>query len=198
MKKILLLTLCLCVAAPSFAQIQKGDLQLGGSLNIVKTEEANTESSSFVLSPNAGIFLSDLTSVGITATFNRQKGVIGGNENIGKRYAIGAYARFHKEMAEGFYLYLQPSLSFGFSKTDVFDAGSGNFIEADRNTLSAVLRPGVAYFLSPKFALDLGLGALSYARGRVKGGNVDETSTNYGLNLNLNQVFFGVNFYLRK
>ena len=187
MKKLIFTMAILLVSTMAFAQIQKGNIQITGNVGIQKTNNAGTETSSFSLLPKAGVFVSETTSLGGIV------GYTGGKFNGSKsdRFNLGAYARFHKPMVENFYLYLEPSLTFGFGNREV---GGG---DADINSFDVRLAPGMTYFLSPKFALDMNWGMLNYSKETTKFGNVETENENYGLNLNMSNINLGVSFYIR-
>ncbi|KYG72472.1 outer membrane beta-barrel protein [Roseivirga echinicomitans] len=187
MKKLIFTMAILLVSTMGFAQIQKGDVQINGNVSFQKVNNAGTEISSFSLLPKAGVFVSETTSLGGIIGYT-SRDFNGENSN---EFNIGAYARFHKPMVENFYLYLEPSLTFGFGSREVGGA------DADLNSFDIRLAPGMTYFLSPKFALDMNWGMLNYSKETTKLGNAETENENYGLNLNMTNVSMGVSFYIR-
>ncbi len=186
MKKTILLFAMVLMSTMAFGQIQKGDIQVGGSLLYNKFEAGNQESTAFRLTPRAALFLSDNTSLGVSLGYEDQSN--GPSES--NQFFFGVYARFHKSVSDKFYLFVQPDISFGSGTTNPlgtqeFDVSSFNFN----------IMPGMMYFLSDKIALDMTFGGLFYSNEDTDGvGDI----TRYGLNMNLNTVALGASIYLRK
>tara|TARA_R110000850_G_scaffold92421_1_gene196190 strand:- start:126 stop:626 length:501 start_codon:yes stop_codon:yes gene_type:complete len=165
------------VSTMAFAQIQKGDVQITGNVGFNKTETSGgTDVSRVTISPKAGVFLSETTSLGGVLGYTNVK--FSGTTTT-DLFNVGAYARFHKSVVENFYLYLEPSFIYGF-------AGSN----ASNDAVDIKLSPGMTYFMSPKFALDMNYGMIGY--------NKDSGGTeNYGLTLNMSNITLGASFYIR-
>ncbi len=168
----------LLVSTLGFAQIQKGDIQITGNVGYNKTRPYITqvvtrETSRITISSKAGVFLSETTSLGGILGFSSLK-----PQDL-TIFNVGAYARFHKPVVENFYLYLEPSFSYGFSNSN------GTY-----DTIDAKLSPGMTYFMSPKFALDMNSGMIGYAK------NTNGVE-NYSFNLNLANITLGASFYIR-
>lgn len=188
MKRLVLATALLLVSTLSFAQITKGDIQLGGAINFNKVESPLNDFSNFSIIPRAGFFVSDLTSVGITTGFTSSK-LNGAKSNL---FQFGVYARFHKMVADQFYIYLQPSLAFGTGSEE-----NGNAPDTDVSSFNIGIAPGMTYFLSPKFALEMNFGSLAYNSTTNKNSGVESKRENYGLNLNLNTITLGFSYYIK-
>lgn len=178
MKKLVFTMAILLVSTIGFAQIQKGDIQITGNVGFSKTETSGgTEISRITILPKAGFFLSETTSLGGILGYSSVK--VSGITTTDV-FNIGAYARFHKSVADNFYLYLEPSLTYGF-------AGGSN---SSNDAIDIRLSPGMTYFMSPKFALDMNYGMIGY--NKDTGG-----AENYGLNLNMSNITLGASFYIR-
>ncbi|OEJ99787.1 outer membrane beta-barrel protein [Roseivirga misakiensis] len=184
MKKSVLLLTLMFFGTVAFGQIQKGDVRLGGNFLYNKTDNDVFETSNFQINPQASLFLSETTSVGLTIGYNRQK-----NENPGgviesDQFNYGAFARFYRSMGERFYLFLQPGINFS----------SGDANGTDFSSFGINVIPGVAYFLSDKFAVDANIGGIFYNSQDTNGTD----SNNFGLNLNLSGFTLGASIFLRK
>ena len=57
---------------------------------------------------------------------------------------------------------------------------------------SIAVAPGVNYFVSDCIALRASFGALSYASNKADG--ADDAATNFGLNLDLSDINFGITY----
>lgn len=174
------------VSTLAFGQIQKGDIQLGGSLNYSKFETGNQEATNFRLTPRAALFLSENTSLGLSLGYEDLTN--GGSES--NQFFFGVYARFHKSVSDKFYLFLQPDISFGTGSTTPFGSQ-----ELDLNSFNFNIMPGMMYFFSDKIAIDMTFGGLFYTNTEAEG---TPEITRYGLNMNLSTVSLGASIYLRK
>ena len=172
------------MTSAAFGQIQKGDVRIGGNLSISKSENPGFEANRFSLNPNASFFISEQTSLGITLGFSNQKTNNGGTEQKTDQFAYGVFARFYKSMGDKFYVYLQPGITLA----------DGDVNGTDFSSFSFNVTPGLAYFVSEKIALEMGLGGFFYTSQDV--GGVD--SDNYGFNINLTGFTLGASFFLRK
>lgn len=191
MRKSILLSAMLLVSAFAFAQIEKGQFQLGGSFGLVKQELPQGDNSNFNFVPQAGYFISDLTSIGVNLSISGNSFETPTGDVEGNLFRFGAFARFHKSVADNFYMFLQPSLGFGSGEQDNVLGGS-----TDINTTDIRLSPGALYFVAPKVAVELTVGSLFYSRIKQTSGANEIINDSYGLNLSLANANLGINFYL--
>ena len=197
MRKLLLLGVALLLSTLSFAQIAKGDVQLGGTVSWNQTDNG-FETTRLTILPNAGLFISPTTSLGLslgvsnlkTPAFDQQtNAIVDRKEN---QFLVGAFARFHKPVSDNFYLFLQPSIAFGFGNLEVGDSEL-----ADINSIGINLAPGLTYFLSPRFALELSVNAFNYSQLKFEGDQLNSELEDYGIDLNLSNVNLGINFFIK-
>lgn len=189
MKKSLLISVLLLFSTLGFAQITKGDIQLGGNLGFYKYQSKDNDYSSLTISPRGGLFVSDLTSVGLILDYGSDKST-GLNSFF---FGFGVYSRFHKMVTDNFYIFLQPSASIGTGSSE-----NGANPDTDVNTFNISIAPGMTYFLSPKFALGMNVGSLGYSSSTNKSSGVETKSEQYRLNLNLNSVSLGFSYFIKK
>lgn len=180
MKKSILLLAMVLMSTVAYGQIQKGDVQLGGNLSYISSETGNFETNTFSITPRASLFISENTSLGLTLGFTNQKI----NQTESNLFTYGAFARFYKNIAENFYVFLQPGITFANGESN------GN----DTSQFSFNLTPALAYFVSEKIALEMNVGGLFYNRQETA--SVDSNS--YGLNINLTGLTVGASILLRK
>lgn len=181
MKKTLLLFAMVLVSTMAFGQIQKGDIRLGGNLSLSKSDFNNgSNGTRFAISPQASLFLSETASLGLALGYSNQK--INGQES--DLFTYGAFARFYRSMGEKFYLYLQPGITLG----------TGNSSGTDISTFGFNATPGIAYFLSDKFSVDMNIGGFFYNSQDTGGAD----TKNYGFNFNLSGFTLGASIFLRK
>lgn len=199
MRKLILLSFVLLSAFVAQAQIQKGDVQLGGSISYNSNESGGLDNSNFSFSPQAGLFVSETTSVGVilglnSGTFNAFNQVNGNMEELTSNlFTFGAYARFHKPVVENLYLFLQPAVALGSGKIEQINAN-----DAETDTFGISVSPGITYFLSPKFALEMRLGGVNYSRVKTENNGAENTATAFSFDMDLATVGLGLNFYIRK
>jgi hypothetical protein len=179
MKKSLLIITLMLFSTLGFAQITKGGIQLGGSVGF----SGGNGSSSFRLAPQAGLFVTDLTSVGLTMSYSS-------NSNF---FGFGVFSRFHKKVVENFYFYLQPSISYLKGSSE-----SGNSLGSELSILDIGIAPGVTYFLSPKFALGMNIGSLNYNSTTNESGGVKTNREEFTLFMNLNSASFNISYFIKK
>ena len=198
MRKLILACIALFTVVLAEAQIEKGDIQLGGSVQYVSTENGGIDQSTLIISPQAGLFVSPTTSIGLILAFNSQT-FPGLNQNNGQLvdltsnlFQFGAYARFHKPVADNFYLFLQPSVRFGSGSTEQI-----NNPDVDVNTFGINASPGMTYFLSPKFALEMTVGNIGYGSQTADINGTEQKTNNFVFNMNLAQVGLGLNFFIK-
>lgn len=188
----------LLFATVANAQIQKGNIQLGGTLGFNTTEVDGSNRNIFNFAPRAGWFVSDNTAIGLISTITSVNNDVfdPNSASIVKQksnsFQIGAYARFHKNVVENLYLYLQPSLSFGSAKSELNGVETG-----DSSIMSLQLAPGMTYFLSDRFALEMNLGNLGYQRNKTDIGNTEQVANTFNLNLNLSSFGLGMSYYIK-
>ncbi|MBO3698202.1 outer membrane beta-barrel protein [Roseivirga sp. E12] len=193
MKKAVLLLAMTLVSSFAFGQIQKGDIQLGGNLRYSKTDGPGFEASVFQLTPRAALFLNDNTSIGLSLGYSSTTTNQGAGDNSTDTFTFGAFARFHKNVADRFYLFLQPDISFGIGTQE-----NPNFAsDFDVSTFNFNIVPGVLYFISDKIAMEMNMGGIFYGTNKTEGNGLDQSVDNYGLNFNLTNITIGASIYLR-
>ena len=182
MKKSLLIIALMLFSTLGFAQITKGDIQLGGSVGF----SGANGSSSFRLAPQAGLFVTDLASVGLAISYN-------GNMSNSNFFRFGVFSRFHKKVVDNFYFYVQPSINYLTGSSE-----SGNPLGSKLRILDIGIAPGVTYFLSPKFALGVNLGSLNYNSTTNESGGLETNREEFTLLMNLNSASFNISYFIKK
>ncbi len=218
MKKTILFSLLLVAGLPALAQIEKGTVMLGGSLDgsssQTKSQAAWIASSSqrgFTASPNVSYFVAKGLALGAVTSYgrnwSRQKGlattVYGTPDDSRIRsesYTLGPAVQYYLMLGDKLAVYAQTSLAWGESRsvqtytatdsdgTPVVDKYRSN---ANWRVFSA--GPGLAYFLNRHVAL---LGGVTYRHNRSVqknfGTTQSATTTTDGAYLNIGaQVFLG-------
>lgn len=208
MKKLQLLFVSLLAVSMTFAQQEKGDIYLGGSLNFgagsSSTKVGGTKTdgpSTFNLGiqPRVGYFLSEKILVGADLGFTTGSSKIDNGGTVTKvsnnAFGGGLFARYYVMPAEklGFFFEANAGVLAGSSKVKV-----GNTETDGPNTfnLSTGITPGIVIFISKKVALEANYGFLGYTSFSEtdKSGSVEvkDAQGNFGLSLNPNTFRFGV------
>lgn len=195
MRKLVLLSIGLLYCGAIQAQIQKGAVQFGGSANWNTTDSGPLQVILLDIQPNAGYFISDRTSLGLLLGYNSTNRDTFINNNIAELtdnlFQYGVYARFHKSLNEKLYLYLQPSIRFGSGEIEFFPNQSTDIDQTDLG-----LTPGLTYFLSENWALEMRLGSIVYSSVNTSNTSSFERDQ-FAINLGLSNVGIGMNFYLK-
>ena len=197
-KTLFIFNALVILSLTSYAQIEKGIVQLEGQLNLEVLDANDISETSFSLIPNLSIFLNDKTSLGFITGYSRVDGKypvfntttaeiirVKRHSNV---FQIGIYARFYKKVGDNLYLYLQPVLTTEFGKTK-------NFYDDNKfktSSLRVYISPGISYFLSPKIGMTASFGNLSYSRDKMD----DMKRNHYKLNLS-SSIGLGLSYYFR-
>ena len=168
----------------TFAQIQKGAVQLGGSITYNEFENRFQESKLFQVLPQAGLFVSDNTSIGLSLGYSYQETPVNFGQSEVRQFLLGMYSRFHKTVSDKFYMFLQPAFTFGFNRFD----------GTHRDNFTINVAPGLMYFVSEKIALEMNVGELFYTNTNISGGL---KSDNFGLSFDLSRISLGASIYLK-
>ena len=182
MKKLILAITFLSFYTLANAQIEKGDIQVGGTMSYSHNTISGIEVNNYNFSPRAGLFISDLTSLGVQLGYTNSK--FGGSTN--KAFEVGVYSRFHKLVTDNFYLFYQPSLSLRLE-----DNEASNGANVDSNSINIGFSPGVTYFFSPKLAVEATVGRAYFSR------DYTNDTSDYGIGLDFDSISFGFSYYFR-
>jgi hypothetical protein len=186
MKNIFLsIALLSAVAFQAQAQISKGTLQAGGSLNY---QTGNSEFSfggidiplagfgdvsTFGITPRVGYFIQDNLALGGRLAFARasQDGTISATAT---GFAFAPYARYYWGLSEKFYVFGEALVNFGSINLKVGDNDAGKF-----GLFQIGVNPGATYFLHEKISVEFLVNMITYSS--FKPENTDaQTSLNIG------------------
>lgn len=215
-KKALFLSLLLAAGLPALAQIQKGNVMLGGSVSGSWSRRQSTLSTVFPastweasVSPNVGYFVRKGLAVGAVTSYGASRSRANGlhvlangtpfeNTTRSYHFTLGPALHYFVMLGDKLGFYAHSSVAWGKQSTQFTVPITGGGVNAvithtdnvRYRTIAA--GPGLAFFLNPHVAL---LGGLSYRNQSEKGRReADFTVTNNtsGLYLNLGaQVFLG-------
>lgn len=218
MKKSLVLILSLMLLSiSSFAQLQKGNLLLGGNVNFQtsSTESDNlgvaggntAKSNSFSISPLVGYFLSDRTVLGVKVNYFSSKtenlilagpSVIFENDQIG----LGPFVRRYFPVKDWVAFYGQAEVNYGSARH--FQTNNSNSSsETKIRSVNFAASLGLSFFPTKWMSIDVSAHPLSFSSQKNQntsgGASGSETTTNgFNLNLNSNSLSLGAHFFLNK
>jgi len=218
MKKSLILILSLMLlSTSSFAQLQKGNLLLGGNVNFQtsSTESDNlgvaggntAKSNSFFVSPLVGYFLSDRTVLGLKVDYSSSKtenlifagpSVIFENDRIG----LGPFVRRYFPVKDWVAFYGQAEVNYGSARH--FQTNNSNSSsETKTRSVNFVASLGLSFFPTKWMSIDLSANPLSFYHqnneNTLGNSSSSEVNTNgFNFNLNSNSFFLGAHFFLNK
>jgi len=225
MKKCFLFALgCMLLSVSSFAQLQKGNLLLGGNVNF-QTATTNLDNSNvvggskvtsnnFSFGPVLGYFVSDRTVMGLKFSYlsshsenTSQIGQIFTIEN--NQILMGPFLRRYFAVKEWLAFYGQAEVNYGSAK---------QFQEIDTNTSTTEMKTrsvylvaslGLSFFPTKWMSIDLSANPFYFfhqnSQTIVEGQSISDNSVSYELdatgfnfNLNSNSFFLGAHFFLNR
>ena len=162
-----------------------GDIYVSGSVGFNSAKQADAKSNSFNFSPSVGYFINDNIALELNLLIGTAEAA---NDDKTTNIGAGLGARYFFTPSNQFSFTLGAGVSYTNSK---FEPNGG--AEAKFNTFAIAVTPGVNYFVSDCIALRASVGALSYSSAKA---DVDgaEALNNFGLNLNLSDINFGITY----
>lgn len=153
---------------PSFAQIKKGAIFLGGDIG-GSTQKATYSNSTDVskqnglnISPVYGKAIKENLVLGLSASINiyNNKSTGSGSEVKQNSYGAAVFIRKYKPIGKsGFSLFAQGDLGYSYSNSKN-NPQSTNYSINKRNNVGINLFPGISYTISRKLQLETGLANL--------------------------------------
>ncbi|MCW3462167.1 outer membrane beta-barrel protein [Chitinophaga nivalis] len=167
MKKLIVLAaVALFGANVAKAQFKKGDVILGGNLNVstksekLKNSDTKSTETSFGISPKVGMALNSQWVVGVFA-----KSEFGSNKDAAKvktkTYDItpGVFVRNYHMIGESkFAFFAEANAGYRFGQRKVADVKTNTYNGFNVNVL-----PGITYFVTKNFMIEGAFGGLSYS-----------------------------------
>lgn len=225
MKKILFGLLTTFVFFTGNAQTDQGNMFFGGTLNFGTSSFYNPDSIGyfkgnnfdFAIAPEFGFFVSDNFAIGATVFFGTSTAksfdVMFSKLRTQKLsefgFGGGVFGQYFIELDKNLFLTFKGTLGFYntiaetavttpsfFDDTQVTTIGARSSV----NELSFIVTPSIEYFAGDNVSLSLGFGNLYF--GKVWNKNlllatpVSNSITNFGLNLDLSTIRFGIKFYI--
>lgn len=216
-QRFLLILPLLLISFSGFAQLQKGNKIVGGTLNysISNTTPIDPiglpgqtgKTTSFTNSPILGVFVSDRTVVGLgfdIYTFSTETTNTGQEfRNKFNKFGFGPFVRRYFPVKEWVAFYGQADLGYSFGKTkQTYSSFPNQNSERSTNTLNLSASLGLAFFPTNWMSVDLSMNPLSFShsviRNEVGSTFADQNTNSFNLNLNSQSFYIGAHFFLNK
>lgn len=216
-RTLLLILPLLLLSFSGFAQLQKGNKVLGGTLNYATSNATPTDliglpaqtnkSNSFNISPLIGVFVTDRTVVGfkLDSYSYSSESTITGQEfrNEFNRFGFGPFVRRYFPVKEWVAFYGQADLGYSFGKTkQTYSSFPNQNSERSMRTLNLSASLGIAFFPTNWMSIDLSLNPLSFSntvdKNVVGSSSPDQNINSFNFNINSQSFFVGANFFLNK
>jgi hypothetical protein len=215
MKNWFLVILIACTAVASgFAQPQKGQWLLGGTLDAANqtfnssTNPNESKLNQFGIEPKVGFFVARKWALGITAGFAQSGNKTSLEKSQSRSNSLALFARYYQPVRDKLSIFGELSgISYttAASSKTAQDGTVENEFKSTALRTGLFIRPGITYFITPRIGIETGFGSLGYgysaSRSTMK--RPDETTENKskgfsgGFNLSYN-FNMGVLFYVGK
>lgn len=197
-KMIVMAALALFGTQLAKAQFSKGDIMLGGNVNVKsesskdKQTDNKTTSTSFGVSPKVGLALNEHWMVGIHVGTHfgfdkNEKGIKDRSTVI----APGVFVRNYHMIGSSKFAFFgeaQASYLFGQTKHDGNKTGTSNGFEV-------AVKPGIGYFVTKRFMIEGAFGGVSYSYNTIKAEPTGFKTNKSAFNFDFPKEFnVGVNF----
>lgn len=192
MKKVLFSAVALLAFGFANAQeksnggFSKGDVFASGAVGFGSSKTGDAKSSSFTFAPAVGYFVTENIAAGARLGFGSASEDNGTGEDKMSSFGLEAFARYYYTPASQFSVYGELAIGMGSEKVE--PAGVG---ETKSKTFGVNAGVGVSYFLNSNFAIEAGWAGLGYNT-NDNGGNGAEKTNDFGLNVDLSSVNFGL------
>jgi len=201
MKKTLIILIVLIAALSSQAQTTKGSMFAGGDFRYYHSTSKNNNLQAerynqFEVRPHFGYFITDRFALGVSAEYTILKAnydtVTSEYLTTIKRYGPGIFARYYGSIAGNFGYIVQGDVGYQYHEYgysyEPFDK---------ENTISIGIKPGLYYFITPKFCLETTLGSISYVMGDRKNPvlGYESNSNTFSITAGLSAISLGLNIY---
>ena len=136
----------------------KGDIFISGSAGYSSEDQGTEESSSFIIAPRIGYFVSENIAIGAVLGYSSQKveEELSGAEIKTNTTNLGAFGRYYFSPASKFSLFGE--LGIAYVSTELEAGGADVTLDG----FGINVGPGIGYFLNSNFALEAYWGALNY------------------------------------
>lgn len=195
MKKYLLLFVSIIVFGTMQAQknedhngFMKSDKYISGLIGFSTISNADdVKIKQFEVSPRFGYFISDFIAIGgrLGYGYYHKKNSAGARVAENSTFTVEAFGRYYLLPGSKFSVFGELGIGFGSTKNI-----AGNWT----NGINVGFTPGLSYFINQHFAVEFGIGVLSYDTVKPEGGNGSTDS--FAVGVNLENINFGIIYKL--
>jgi hypothetical protein len=181
-----------CIPALCIAQPEKGMFLFSGNVTFQKNADngainvTTTKVTQIQFLPYAGYFVSSRIALGVVANYSKNELDYGPasqftpTKSDQTSFTAGPFIRYYHPITEKFFFFAQGDLTFGKGKGNIlFDQGLAT--NGTITSTSIAVRPGVSYFISKRWAVELILGSLMYSKRDFKGGNTTSSLDGFAI-----------------
>lgn len=193
MKKLLTL-IVLITPLLSYAQLEKGMFLLSGNVSYQKNGYDNpsivttTDLTKIELTPYIGYLVSPKVAVGLLANYQKTKqeytisNVFSPSSSTQDAFMAGPFVRFYQPITERFFFFAQGDIQFGRGTGESVIADGSSVSKAKMTATAVAVRPGISYFVSRRWAIELILGSVSYSDRTFKSNSTTTNMDGFGFN----------------
>ena len=189
MKKLILtVAVALGVVVSSSAQ-EAGQMWVGGSVGFSSTSVKDGDDyTNFKIMPEFGYVVNDQIGVGINIGFEQTELDMAELEATGKLtgFSVAPFVRYSAIKGNIGGIFIDGGVGLAQYKNKDYDTKA--------TTLEVGFRPGVSLNVADNIALTAKFGFLGYQNLNVEQGNSESKINSFGLDLDLTNCLFGVNF----
>jgi hypothetical protein len=193
----------LIVSIQSFGQFTRGDMALGGTLQL-NAADGPTRNDIFVrnrsyrFAPRFGVFITPSFELGTQITLSSFE-LLSWSATLNSRYksrssALGIYAQKYFSIAEKFMITVAGSLSYsaGNNSTAIADGTTTTITEFKQRGVTVAIGPTLTFLPSDHWGLQLNFGSLGYSFEKTSGNNGNQSNFNlsYGAGYGLGIVYY--------
>lgn len=159
----------------------KGDLFISGSANYNSTTGGGTEKmDGFKISPRVGYFVNENIAAGLGLGYGQAKQ----NGLKNRSFSAEVFGRYYVTPKAKFSIFGELAVAYTANRAErPFTS------DVKTDIISAIISPGLSYFVSKDFALELSLGALGYTNTNTQ---MQSRNQLYELGIDLQKVKLGV------
>ncbi|MEP6795270.1 MAG: hypothetical protein ABJB16_13150 [Saprospiraceae bacterium] len=197
MKKILILSTIFLIHMQSYAQTEKGNIFLGGQLNLFisnwtisdNNNVGTSQTLNFSIAPNIGAFIKDNLAIGLAINIGNSNNknvydpvsplAFGSTiKNSTMNYGVGIFMRSYKKITNNFYFSINGQLNYLSQpgKTEdisedpnvVYPPSSPAIQYIRSSTIGVTIAPGLDYFITPHLGLRATFGNLFFNTSTTK------------------------------
>lgn len=198
MKKLLLFSAALLFIGSTFAQDKR--MWLSGNVGFGSGKSGNTDNFNWSVSPEFGFMLNEAMAIGINVGVNGRS-ADNTNTKIKNTWTdmrFTPFFRYYLGDNDKFKFFGQANVYFAFGnqKNEDNSGATGVTTETKYDGFGINVRPGIQYWFTDSWSMLATFGELGYSgQTNNKGLNSESKDSNFGLNVNLSTITYGLIFH---